>query len=53
MTVIQRPLNLLSVLRFLAQQQMNHVFVEAGPTLAGQFIDQALIDQFKYSLPLN
>ena len=39
--------NLLSVLRFLAQQEMNHVFVEAGPTLAGQFIDQALPDQLK------
>ena len=42
-----KAVSLLSVLRFLAVQEMNHVFVEAGPTLAGQFIDQALIDQLK------
>lgn len=42
-----RAVNLLSVLRFLAKQEKNHVLVEAGPTLAGQFIEQALFDQLK------
>lgn len=42
-----KAVNLLSVLRFLAKQEKNHVLVEAGPTLAGQFIDQALLDQLK------
>lgn len=39
--------DLLSVLDYLAAQQMNEVFIEAGPTLAGQFIDKALVDQLK------
>ena len=43
----QQSVGLLSVLRYLAQREINDVFVEAGPTIAGQFIDRGLIDKLK------
>ena len=39
------PLALAPVLRLLAERQINDVLVEAGPTLAGAFIEQGLVDE--------
>jgi diaminohydroxyphosphoribosylaminopyrimidine deaminase/5-amino-6-(5-phosphoribosylamino)uracil reductase len=38
-------LDLAPVLSVLAERQVNDVLVEAGPTLAGQFLEQQLVDQ--------
>ncbi|BFM05739.1 bifunctional diaminohydroxyphosphoribosylaminopyrimidine deaminase/5-amino-6-(5-phosphoribosylamino)uracil reductase RibD [Halioxenophilus aromaticivorans] len=37
--------NLPALLQALAQRQCNEVLVEAGPTLAGQFVAQGLVDE--------
>lgn len=37
--------NLPALLRSLAQQDCNEVLVEAGPTLAGQFVAEGLVDE--------
>jgi len=39
-------LPLASVLQHLAQEQINEVMVEAGPTLAGAFVAANLVDEF-------
>ncbi|MDG1938443.1 MAG: bifunctional diaminohydroxyphosphoribosylaminopyrimidine deaminase/5-amino-6-(5-phosphoribosylamino)uracil reductase RibD [Pseudomonadales bacterium] len=39
--------NLLALLAYLARCEMNNVLVEAGPTLAGEFIHQRLSDELK------
>ena len=39
--------NLLALLSHLANCEINHVLVEAGPTLAGEFIKQQLLDELK------
>ena len=39
--------NLLALLSYLASCEINHVLVEAGPTLAGEFIKQQLLDELK------
>lgn len=41
---------LTDVLKQLAKKQVNHVLVEAGKTLAGQFAAQNLIDEFIFYL---
>jgi len=40
-------INLRALLSYLALQEMNHVMIEAGPTLAGQFVRQHLVDELK------
>ncbi|MGB2271731.1 MAG: bifunctional diaminohydroxyphosphoribosylaminopyrimidine deaminase/5-amino-6-(5-phosphoribosylamino)uracil reductase RibD [Pseudomonadales bacterium] len=39
--------NLLALLAYLARCEMNNVLVEAGPTLAGEFVHQRLSDELK------
>jgi diaminohydroxyphosphoribosylaminopyrimidine deaminase/5-amino-6-(5-phosphoribosylamino)uracil reductase len=39
--------NLRALLSYLASHEMNHVMIEAGPTLAGQFVQQHLVDELK------
>jgi diaminohydroxyphosphoribosylaminopyrimidine deaminase/5-amino-6-(5-phosphoribosylamino)uracil reductase len=39
--------NLRALLSYLASHEMNHVMIEAGPTLAGQFVQQRLVDELK------
>ncbi|MBT5923858.1 MAG: bifunctional diaminohydroxyphosphoribosylaminopyrimidine deaminase/5-amino-6-(5-phosphoribosylamino)uracil reductase RibD [Cellvibrionales bacterium] len=39
--------NLSALLSFLAEREMNHVMIESGPTLAGQFVQQCLVDELK------
>jgi len=39
--------NLHALLSYLASHEMNHVMIEAGPTLAGQFVQQHLVDELK------
>jgi diaminohydroxyphosphoribosylaminopyrimidine deaminase/5-amino-6-(5-phosphoribosylamino)uracil reductase len=38
--------DLSSVLHDLAKRQVNDVLVEAGPTIAGQLVEQSLVDEF-------
>jgi len=39
--------NLHALLSYLASHEINHVMIEAGPTLAGQFVQQHLVDELK------
>lgn len=39
-----------SVLRALAERECNEVLVEAGPKLAGAFVEQGLVDEFIFYL---
>ncbi len=38
--------DLASLLRYLARREINEVLVEAGPTLAGAFLEAGLVDEF-------
>lgn len=41
----KQRINLRKLLRYLADQQCNEVLVETGATLAGQFLQQGLVDE--------